>query len=66
LGFPTSYFLNEKLEVVDIKRGGAQTGPKSTYLKSYKANYDLFDFRITDCLLKKDIIQESQLAAVDD
>ena len=66
LGFPTSYFLNEKLEVVDIKRGGAQTGPKSNYLKSYKANYDLFDIRITDCLLKKDIIQESQLAAVED
>ncbi len=64
LGFPTSYFLSSNLEVIDIKRGGATIGPHSTYRDSYDQNYTLFNGRIVEFLLKKDIVRP-QLAESD-
>lgn len=65
LGFPTTYFLNTNLDVVDIKRGGITTPPKTTFRDAYAQNYKVFNDMITDCLLKKDLVKE-QLATVTD
>lgn len=65
LGFPTSYFLTNNLEVVDIKRGGAHVLPDSPYRESFARNYNLFNDRIADFLIKKDLIQP-QLADLPD
>ncbi len=62
LGFPTSFFLNEKLEVVDIHRGGAQTDPQISYLKAFNLNYTLFNTRLSSSLMKKNIVID-QLAS---
>ena len=56
-GFPTSYFLNSNLDVVDIKRGGAQISGKATYLNSFNLNYSLFNERLTSFLIQKDLIK---------
>lgn len=64
LGFPTSYFLNSNLDVVDIKRGGVQTYPKMPHREAMALNYDLFNSRLTEFLLKKDLVQE-RLAGAD-
>jgi len=62
LGFPTSFFLDENLEVVSINRGGAQTDPKITYLKAFNLNYELFNTRLSSCLMKKNLVID-QLAS---
>jgi thiol-disulfide isomerase/thioredoxin len=64
LGFPTSYFLNGNLEVVDIKRGGVQTEPRTPFRQAMALNYDLFNSRLSEFLLKKDLVKE-QLANTD-
>ncbi len=64
LGFPTSFFLNENLEVVAISRGGAQTSQKSTYINAFNLNYELFDGRLSSSLLKKTFVMD-QLASDD-
>ena len=58
LGFPTSYFLDQELKVVSIKRGGAQPPPKSSYVKAYTMNYDVFKDGLSSLLLDKDISDE--------
>ncbi|HEX9980695.1 MAG TPA: hypothetical protein VGB50_09050 [Flavobacterium sp.] len=63
-GFPTSYFLNANLDVVDIKRGGALIPGKSTYLNAFNLNYSLFNDRLSSFLIKKDLVRE-QLADTD-
>ena len=60
-GFPTSYYLNKNLDVVDIKRGGATLPVKPNYLASFNENYRLFNERLSDFLINKDLVQE-QLA----
>jgi len=62
LGFPTSFFLDENLEVVSINRGGAQTDPKITYLKAFNLNYEIFNTRLNSCLMKKNLVLD-QLAS---
>lgn len=62
LGFPTSYFLNSDMEVVDIKRGGIAIPPRTPSRKAMEMNYALFDERLTDFMQKKD--QMHQLAAL--
>lgn len=57
-GFPTSYYLNEKLDLVDIKRGGNSFDPKVKYMTAFNENYKLFNQRLTDFLLKKDLVTE--------
>lgn len=65
LGFPTSYFLNSNLEVVDIKRGGIKVAPRTPYRESFAQNYNLFNERLVDFMQKKDVVRE-QLAALPD
>ena len=66
LGFPTSYFLNSNLEVVDIKRGGASIGPEFNQKEAFALNYALFNQRISDYLLKKDIVRPQLTADTGD
>ncbi|WP_310556381.1 TlpA disulfide reductase family protein [Flavobacterium sp.] len=58
LGFPTSYFLDENLKVVNIKRGGAQPALKSTYVKAYTMNYNVFREGLSSLLIEKNISKE--------
>ena len=58
LGFPTSYFLDENLKVVNIKRGGAQPNNKSTYVKAYTMNYNNFREGLGSLLIQKNISKE--------
>ena len=58
LGFPTSYFLDENLKVVNIKRGGAQPNTKSTYVKAYTMNYNNFRDGLGSLLIEKNISKE--------
>ena len=58
LGFPTSYFLDQNIKVVDIKRGGAQPDKKSTYVKAYTMNYNAFREGLSSLLIDKDISKE--------
>jgi len=58
LGFPTQYFLNTNLDVVDIKRGGVQVAPRTPYREAMALNYDLFNERLSEFLLKKDLVKE--------
>ncbi|WP_286914977.1 TlpA family protein disulfide reductase [Flavobacterium sp. UBA4197] len=50
LGFPTSYFLDENLKVVNIKRGGAILTEKATFTKALDLNYRTFQEGLS-CLL---------------
>lgn len=58
LGFPTSYFLDKNLKVIDIKRGGAQPDNKSTYVKAYTMNYNNFREGLGSLLIEKNISKE--------
>lgn len=58
LGFPTSYFLNGKLEVIDIKRGGVQTDPRMPLREAIALNYNLFNERLGGFLSRKDAVKE--------
>lgn len=53
LGFPTSYYLNTRLEVVDIKRGGVAIPPKTPTIKAFERNFEIFDQRAIGFLEKQ-------------
>lgn len=54
LGFPTSYFLNADLEVVDIKRGGVPIPPRTSIKKAFDLNFNVFNDRMVSFLNKKE------------
>lgn len=58
LGFPTSYFLDENLKVVNIKRGGAQPDRKSSFVQAYTMNYNTFRDGLGSLLIGKNIKDE--------
>jgi thiol-disulfide isomerase/thioredoxin len=59
LGFPTSYYLNSDLEVVDIKRGGIAIPPgRISVKKAMEINYEVFNERLVSFLSKKDLTKE--------
>jgi thiol-disulfide isomerase/thioredoxin len=59
LGFPTSYFIDQNLKVVNIKRGGAQPGKDSNnYVKAYTMNYNVFREGLGSLLIQKEISDE--------
>jgi len=58
LGFPTSYFLDETLKVVTIKRGGAQPERKSSFVQAYTMNYNTFREGLGSLLIGKNIKDE--------
>lgn len=62
LGFPTSYFLNSELEVIDIKRGGIAIPPRTPSKKAMEMNYAVFNDRLAHFLEKQG--QVPQLAAI--
>lgn len=61
LGFPTSYFLDSDLKVVDIKRGGVSIPIKTPFKKALEINYIVFNNRIVHFLQKNELTKE-QLA----
>jgi len=65
LGFPTSYFLNSELEVIDIKRGGVPMPRKTAFKKALEINYNVFNERVIGFLSKNENPKEQQLATVD-
>lgn len=54
LGFPTSYFLNADLDVIDIKRGGVPVPPRTSFKRAFDLNFSAFNERIVSFLNKKD------------
>lgn len=58
LGFPTSYFLDENLRVISIKRGGAQPPKNSTYIKAFTMNYNVYREGLGCLLIEKNISKE--------
>jgi thiol-disulfide isomerase/thioredoxin len=58
LGFPTSYFLDKDLKVVNIKRGVAQPDKKSSYVQAYTMNYNAFRKGLSSLLIDKNITEE--------
>lgn len=58
LGFPTSYFLDENLKVVSIKRGGAQPDRKSSFVQAFTINYNTFREGLSSLLIGKNIKDE--------
>jgi len=58
LGFPTSYFLDENLKVVNIKRGGAQPSKKNSFVQAFTMNYNTFREGLGSLLIEKDIKDE--------
>lgn len=65
LGFPTSYFLNSELDVIDIKRGGVPIPRKTAFKKAIEINYNIFNDRVIGFLSKNESSKEQQLATVD-
>lgn len=66
LGFPTSYFLNSGLEVVDIKRGGIQLPQRTNSKTAFDMNYRLFNERLSIFLDKQNVPpSHSQLAVTE-
>ncbi|ESU28614.1 hypothetical protein FSS13T_00750 [Flavobacterium saliperosum S13] len=42
LGIPTTFLIDEGMNVIDIRRGGINLGPKTTYATSFELNYNRF------------------------
>lgn len=59
LGFPTSYFLNKNLEIVDIKRGNPQANSKLSFEKTLNFNLNYFQNNLANFLLHKNIERET-------
>ena len=59
LGFPTSYFMNENLEILDIQKGNPQVAYKTPFKKALEYDMAFFYKRITNFLLQKNIKRES-------
>ena len=59
LGFPTSYFLNSDLEVVDIKRGAISIPSRTAFKKALEMNYSIFNSRLVTFLNKKDLVKSN-------
>ncbi|MEW5675122.1 thioredoxin family protein [Flavobacterium enshiense] len=43
LGIPTTFSIDEQMYLIDIRRGGINPGPKTSYANSFKLNYDWFE-----------------------
>jgi len=53
LGIPTTFLIDEGMNVIDIRRGGINPGPKTTYTASFKMNYDRFYDEISALLINE-------------
>lgn len=55
LGFPTSFFLDENLKVVKIKRGGAHPKLNSNFSTALTMNYNVFREGLNTILINKNL-----------
>ncbi|WP_428224640.1 TlpA family protein disulfide reductase [Flavobacterium sp.] len=55
LGFPTSFFLDENLNVVKIRRGGAHPKLNSSYNTALTMNYNTFREGLNTILINKNL-----------
>lgn len=53
LGFPTSFYLDEKRKVVDIQRNAIIVNPKMAYIKAFNENYASFKNGLSKILIGK-------------
>lgn len=58
LGFPTSYFLDQDLKVINIKRVTPQPEWSKNYVKAYTMNYNTFREGLGCLLINKNIKNE--------
>jgi thiol-disulfide isomerase/thioredoxin len=59
LGFPTSYYLDENLKVIDIRRCGIKQCPKKTpYERAYALNYNSYLDGLSTVLLNRELSKE--------
>lgn len=59
LGFPTSFFLDENLTVIDIRRCGMKLCPKNTtYEKGYAINYNSFLEGLSTIVIGRELKKE--------
>lgn len=58
LGFPTSYFLDQNLKVINIKRVTPQPEWSKNYVKAYTMNYNVFREGLGCLLIDKNIKNE--------
>jgi thiol-disulfide isomerase/thioredoxin len=59
LGFPTSYFIDVNLDVIDIQRGNPQVSMKTSFAKTLDYNVNFFNSRISNFLNKKNAVVQS-------
>ncbi len=60
IGFLTSYYLDENLKVVAMKKGAPPQPPKRTPIKeAIKMNFDIYDEGLTNLLLKSGLKKET-------
>ena len=59
LGFPTSYFINQNLQIVDIERGSPQIPLRTPFKKAMEIDMAFFQKRIANFLIQKDIVTDA-------
>ncbi|RYJ45786.1 TlpA family protein disulfide reductase [Flavobacterium beibuense] len=60
LGFPTSFYLDEDKNIVDIRRCGIKLSPKrTTYRKAYTLNYNSYLDGLSTIVLGKELVKET-------
>lgn len=64
LGFPTSYFIDKNLVIIDIQKGNPQANLKTSYSKMLNLNLEYFQKRIATLLIKKEMLQ-SQIVNIE-
>ncbi|MCG2610504.1 TlpA family protein disulfide reductase [Flavobacterium sp. SM15] len=62
LGIPTTFLIDQDMNLIDIRRGGINPGPKTTYLESFNINYSRFQDGLNVLLLNENTFQ-SRLAS---
>lgn len=59
LGFPTSFYLDENLKVMDIRRCGIKLFPKKTvYHRAYAMNYNSYLDGLSSVLINREVSKE--------
>ena len=59
LGFPTTYFFDENLQVIDIRRCGMKLCPKKTpYEKAFAINYNSYVEGLSTIIIDKDLSKD--------
>ncbi|WP_136668708.1 TlpA disulfide reductase family protein [Flavobacterium sp. H122] len=57
-GLPTSYFLDQDLKIVNLKRGGAHPQQNSSYVNAFTMNYNTYHEGLSSILLDKALKQD--------